>query len=1031
MADGRDNHDTMALQALEEQLQAMLRARANGRGSGLAQAGEKQAMKAQASSMMSNFESAIQEQLATIAGRLEQLSARLDQSQQFQPPQRPEEVPGYAELKTALHNLVEHLELAEGRTAEAIGLLHERMEELASRAGAAPSDMKHLEERIETLTRRLEELRHDMGGAREMRAYVDERVGALEQQVEQIATDRPAATAADQQIVEMVARMQQKLERLAASAQQTEQLRQELDAVQQELASLRRQPAAAADDAALNAMRDDLRALSEQVARKADRTELSRLEEHLQALLTELPAAGDGDAARLDALEEKVQALGNLVEEALGQPLLAIEDKLKAHEAQLASLGEGMGRIEQLEQAIAALRESVAGDGESGHGEEITALKAGMAELETFARKSDERTREMLQAMHQTLAEVVERLMALEEDRPQPANDASDAPQAVEDTPATTDDRSQAAGADDLLAEAAPAVEAPPRNRAGDRPAEPAIDPAEIAEVVSLLEQRAEPAATPADDSRQWDAAGEAATPPAEEDFIAAARRAALAAARREQEQQAGSSSLFSSVLGRGRRQKEASEAAPVPAETSPEEGKRSLFAGLKERLSTRGAAQDAEKEAAAGGSRKRLLLAGIVLLSAAALLLNRQQNAPEVPAPAAVEESAPAAVPEAAPENAAPEEANKASTAETPRNAPGETRPEDTPKATPDKKPEDDGARTGLFAPGTDTPAPITTNSITPLKAATAARRVKERTTAGNDAQAEEIVVPAEIRPASLRMAAQKGDGKALYLIGIRYLKGTGLPRDTHEAFQWFEKAAQKDVVVAMYRLGAMFEKGVGTQRDVAKARAWYERAAMRGNVRAMHNLGVLLASGHLGKPNMEQAALWFRKAAEHGVRDSQFNLAVLYHRGQGVPRNLAEAWFWYSAAAGQGDAAAARQAEELASYLGPQRLAAVRKRLKTFRPTAPIRDANVVVIRHPEWRQARVRSAAAPLKPLAGVELVREVQKLLTQLGYDVGPADGILGNRTANAIRLFQMQNRMTVNGRPDMALLQRLRALANNA
>ena len=1057
MADGRDNHDGMALQALEEQLQAMLRAQTAGRGSELAQAGEKQAMKAQASTMMSNFESAIQEQLATIAGRLEQLSARLDQAQHVQPPQRPEEVPGYAELKTALHNLVEHLELAEGRTAEAIGLLHERMEELASRASAAPSDMSHLEERIEALTRRLEELRQDMGGAQNVRAYVDERVDALAQRVEAVhdiahqlpqqvekmlASQPAAATAADRQIVEMVERMQQKLERLADSARQTEQLRQELDAVQQELAALRSRPAAP-DDAALGKMRDDLRALSEQVAQKADRGDLSRLEEHLQALLTELPAAGEGDPARVEALEEKVQALRNLVEEALGQPLLAIEDKLKAHEAQLASLGEGMGRVDQLEQAIAALRDSVAGAGGGGDGADIAALKTGMAELETFARKSDERTREMLEAMHQTLAEVVERLLALEEQE----KATGDTPRVVAEAPAATAKTAPKNAADELLGEEAPEMaEAHPRGHASAVAGGAAIDAAEIAEVVSLLERQTDetPAARPAEPQNVSPAAA-AGSGAAEEDFIAAARRAALAAAQREQEQEAGSSSLFASVLGRvrGKRKAGAEDSAPIAEriEEAPQTGKRSLFASLKERLPARGATEDAEKRAAAGGSRKRLLLAGIVLLSAAALLLNRQQSAPEAPVPAAVEQAAPAAMPDSTPESAAPEKVEGAPAAKTPQNVPEETgaaeAPVDAPAATPVKKPENAGARTGLFTPATDRPAGITTGSITPLKTATAARRVRARVAAAATAAAAskkhsaEIAVPAEIQPASLRMAAQKGDGKALYLIGIRYLKGSGLPRDARKAFQWFEKAAQKGVAVAMYRLGAMLEKGVGARQDFARARAWYERAAIRGNVRAMHNLGVLLASGHLGAPNMEQAAFWFRKAAQHGVRDSQFNLAVLHHRGQGVPRNLAEAWFWYSAAAKQGDAAAARQAKELAAYLGPQRLASVRKRLEAFRPAAPIRNANVVVIEHPEWRQASVRAASTPLKPLAGVALVREVQKLLAQLGYDAGPADGILGNRTANAIRLFQMQNRMTVNGRPDMALLQRLRALAGNA
>ena len=1057
MANGHDNQNKAALQTLEEQLQAMLHAQAAGRQSDVAQIEERQAMTAQASNMMNGFEEVIQEQLATIAGRLEQLSARLDAAQHMQAPQRPEEVPGYAELKTALHNLVEHLELAEGRTAEAIGLLHERVEELASRASAAPADLTHLEERIAALTQRLEDLRHNVEGAQEVRAYVDERMDALAQQVasvhdmarqvpqqvEQMLAAQPAA-GVDAQITDMVARMQQKLERLAVSARQTEQLRQELDAVQQELARLRNQPVAVTDDAALQALRNDLQELSAQVAQKADHADLAALEDRLQALLADLPAVHDaGDPARLEGLEEKVEALHTLVEEALGQPLLAIEDKLKAHDAQLQALEDRIGRLDQLEQAIATLRESVAG-GPAGDGEDIAALKAGMAELETFAKQSDARTREMLQAVQQTLAEVVERLIELEEGRaadaaPGTTNDHATPPETVAEA---TD------AAHDLLAEAAPAAsmaDASAPVQAPDTKARPGIDPAEIAEVVSLLEKRADAAsgkdaASARQEAEQDVQPGEAtvAAPsaaPAQEDFIAAARRAALAATRSEQAERDKTAGLLAGLLGRGRAKRQQPKAAPSTAALAEKPGEektgRHLFAGLKARM--RGAAENDDQMAGKGGSRKRLLLMGLVMLAAAALLVSRQQNATHAPAVNAVEQAAPASTASDEKAAEAPEKAaEKTSDSATDASA-------DTQKTTPANEPAQQAQRTGLYTPGAEMPAPsmLATASIAPAQAAGTIQSDRTapdaRAELAERSEAESIPVPANITPASLRAAASKGDGKALYLIGVRYLKGVGLPRDARQAFHWFELAAQRDLTVAMYRLGTLYEKGIGTDKDPAKARAWYERAARRGNVRAMHNLGVLLASGQLGKPIMEQAAHWFREAARHGVRDSQFNLAVLYHRGQGVPRNLAEAWFWYSLAARQGDTAAARQAKELAAYLGDDRLAKHRQRLAAFQPEAPKRDANVVIIDNPAWRAAlsRSRSPTSDAKPLAGVELVREVQKLLAQLGYDVGPVDGILGNRTANAIRLFQLQNRMPVNGRPDMALLKRLRALASSA
>ena len=45
---------------------------------------------------------------------------------------------------------------------------------------------------------------------------------------------------------------------------------------------------------------------------------------------------------------------------------------------------------------------------------------------------------------------------------------------------------------------------------------------------------------------------------------------------------------------------------------------------------------------------------------------------------------------------------------------------------------------------------------------------------------------------------------------------------------------------------------------------------------------------------------------------------------------------------------------------------------------------------------------------------EHVRELQRLLTTLGYSPGPIDGIFGNQTLNAIRAFQRDNGLSVDG-----------------
>lgn len=76
----------------------------------------------------------------------------------------------------------------------------------------------------------------------------------------------------------------------------------------------------------------------------------------------------------------------------------------------------------------------------------------------------------------------------------------------------------------------------------------------------------------------------------------------------------------------------------------------------------------------------------------------------------------------------------------------------------------------------------------------------------------------------------------------------------------------------------------------------------------------------------------------------------------------------------------------------------------------------------------------AAAPYKTssqasksgvtLAASPLVEDVQAALGRAGYDAGPADGIAGPRTANAITAYQRDNGLPADGQASAALLQHL-------
>jgi N-acetylmuramoyl-L-alanine amidase len=62
--------------------------------------------------------------------------------------------------------------------------------------------------------------------------------------------------------------------------------------------------------------------------------------------------------------------------------------------------------------------------------------------------------------------------------------------------------------------------------------------------------------------------------------------------------------------------------------------------------------------------------------------------------------------------------------------------------------------------------------------------------------------------------------------------------------------------------------------------------------------------------------------------------------------------------------------------------------------------------------------------LGKLDPIDSIVGVQQRLLNLGYDCGPADGVLGPRTESALRRFQGDNKLAVNGQADQPTRNRL-------
>jgi localization factor PodJL len=271
----------------------------------------------------------------------------------------------------------------------------------------------------------------------------------------------------------------------------------------------------------------------------------------------------------------------------------------------------------------------------------------------------------------------------------------------------------------------------------------------------------------------------------------------------------------------------------------------------------------------------------------------------------------------------------------------------------------------------------PIPQNAVAP--SASAANDVTgtiplSPATSGHNKLAMIAVPPTERLPdaiggPALRAAVLKGDATAAYEVGVRFAEGKGVAVNYDEAAKWLDRAAQAGVVPAVFRLGTFYEKGLSVKKDIDIARRYYMQAAERGNAKAMHNLAVLDADGGGRGANYTSAAQWFRKAADRGVADSQYNLGILYARGIGVEQNLAESFKWFSLAAAQGDTDAGHKRDDIAKRLDAQSLAAAKLAIQTFTAEPQPDDAVNVASPAGGWdlAPAQTGNVKPAVKPVA----------------------------------------------------------------
>ena len=158
----------------------------------------------------------------------------------------------------------------------------------------------------------------------------------------------------------------------------------------------------------------------------------------------------------------------------------------------------------------------------------------------------------------------------------------------------------------------------------------------------------------------------------------------------------------------------------------------------------------------------------------------------------------------------------------------------------------------------------------------------------------------------------------------------------------------------------------------------------------------------------------------AASGDPRAQLLLGRMHAAGQGVLQDYvrAHALFNLAAAAGIDGAAAAR--DEVAGRMTAEQIAEAQQEARDL---AALRDATPAAGDAPAADAGVGADRGTDRIPLARAEFV-DLQWQLAVHGYDPGPADGTAGPRTEAAIRRYQADAGLAVDGRPSRALLDHL-------
>uniref|UniRef100_A0A7N0TKJ5 ERAD-associated E3 ubiquitin-protein ligase component HRD3A n=1 Tax=Kalanchoe fedtschenkoi TaxID=63787 RepID=A0A7N0TKJ5_KALFE len=149
---------------------------------------------------------------------------------------------------------------------------------------------------------------------------------------------------------------------------------------------------------------------------------------------------------------------------------------------------------------------------------------------------------------------------------------------------------------------------------------------------------------------------------------------------------------------------------------------------------------------------------------------------------------------------------------------------------------------------------------------------------------------------------AAEKGDSRAMELLGEFYARGVGVERNYTKSYEWLTQASKLHLYSSYNGLGYLYVKGYGVERNYTKAKEYFEMAAENDDAGGHYNLGVMYFKGFGMKRDVRIACKCFMMAANLGQPKAFYQLAKMFHSGTAVKKNLPMATALYKLVAERG---------------------------------------------------------------------------------------------------------------------------------